>query len=104
MAAQSSVIDLRLEALRSTLADLPEVTKDWPSMDSVERDSWAMDWNQVVGAYLAEVDAAKEAGQLSPSQEEQLAVVLRELRRSIPLIDQLGLYRPPLPTKARALS
>lgn len=60
------MIDLRLEALRSTLEDLPEVTKDWPSMDSVERDSWVMDWNQVVGAYLAEVDAAKRGGPAIP--------------------------------------
>jgi hypothetical protein len=93
-------IEIGLEALRLMIADLPEVAAEWDELSDGERASWSLDWDQLMGSYLYLLDKYYRSQQLTPDQQVRYCTILRRLRESMALIDELQLFPPPVPLEA----
>jgi hypothetical protein len=97
MAAQVQLdlrIDIRLEALRAMLADLPAVIQEWPELTDAERASWSLDWDQMVGAIAVVIDPAYRSGRMRGEQRKCYRAVLARLRAVLPELRALHLAVP----------
>jgi len=100
MAAQtaaSSRVNLELESLRLMIGDLADVAADWPELSGVERASWSLDWDQIMGSLEALLDPAYRAGLMTPDQQERYGDLLCRLRDGTPTLEWLGLQQPSIP-------
>lgn len=90
-------LDVRLEALRALLADLPEVARDWPHLTDAERTSWSLDWDQIMGALGAVLDPAYRGGTMPDEQRSRYREALAGLRAALPCVRTLKLAVPKIP-------
>jgi hypothetical protein len=84
-------------AIRLTLGDLPEMAADWSEPLDAEHASWSLEWDHLMGDNLTELDEHARAGRMTAAQREEYGKLLAELARALPRIEQLNLYRPPVP-------
>jgi len=78
------------------LDDLPEVARDWPQMSDAERASWSLDWDQVIGGDVRLLERQRRSDQMTPDQQARYRDLLCKLKEALPIIERLGLYRPPV--------
>ena len=76
--------------------DLPEIIEEWDELADGERASLSLDWDHLMGSYLAELEEYRRAGVLSEEQERAYERLRGELEENFPIIERLGLYRPPV--------
>lgn len=91
-------IDLRLEALRAMLADLPGLIAEWPSLTEAERCAWSLDWDQLMGALEALLDPACRSGAMRGAQRECYLDLMARLRDALPNLRALDLATPLVPS------
>jgi len=87
-------VGLRLEALGSMLADLPDVAREWPDLSAAERASWSLDWDQAMGALQAVLGPAYSDANMSSEQQACYRKVLADLQTALPHIRTLQLAVP----------
>jgi hypothetical protein len=95
--AISQRVESRLEWLRRTLGDLPEIAAEWAELGDGERVGWSTDWAQIMASDLPELERYRRAGQLTPEQATRYRGLLRQLAAALPTVEQLGLYPPTVP-------
>ena len=93
-------IDLRLEALRAMLLDLPDVTQEWSALTESERSAWSLDWDQRMGSLATVLDPAYRSGSMRGEQRERYRHLLARLREALPSLRALQLAAPPVPLTA----
>lgn len=86
-----------LGAVDLMLADLPEVAAQWDSLSDAERVSWSLDWDHTMADQLGELAAMYGRGSLSEEHAVAYRQLLQQLKRALPTIRRLNLYRPPVP-------
>jgi hypothetical protein len=99
MALQADVnerIDRRIYAISATIPDVVELATQWDRLSDDERASFSLDWDHLMGDYLTELDEHARAGRMTAKQRAEYATLLAELARTLPLIERLNLYRPPV--------
>lgn len=86
---------MRLGLIELMLADLPEIAAGWQELSEGERVGWSIDWgNEMVGlGHLAQFACD---GGLTAEQQGRYQSILRALREALPVMERLGLRRPPL--------
>ena len=95
--ADEGRVDRLIEGVLLEVRELPEVESEWEGMDERERSAVADDWDLVVMAdYLRAVEKRHRAGSLTAAQEGAYRRLKEELRANLPIIERLGLYRPPV--------
>ena len=93
-------IAIGLESLRLTLGELSEVAGEWTRLDDGERASWSLDWDQLMATYLPLLERAYRSGAMTPDQRARYCEILRRLKETLPTIERLQLYPPPVPLGA----
>ena len=78
------------------LRDLPEVANEWEQISEGERAAWSIDWSNEMSS-LAQVADFASKGLLTAEQQVSYREVLHRLVDLLPLVQRLGLYRPPIP-------
>ena len=86
--------DLRVVLLSNR--DLPEILEEWDDLADGERASLSLEWDHLMGSYLVELEKCRRAGELSAAQEDSYRRLKEELKANLPVIERLGLYRPPV--------
>jgi hypothetical protein len=89
-------IEIGLDLIGRAIDDLPEVARDWPTMDDGERASWSLDWDHLMGTYLRLLALRDQAGRLTTDQHQRYCVLMAKLAEARPTIERLQLYPPPL--------
>lgn len=87
-------LDLALKSIHLMINDLPDVARDWSTMDSTEKASWGLDWWQVMMSDLPLLEKHFRLSEMTKDQEMQYRRTLGKLRDSLALLDRLGLDRP----------
>jgi hypothetical protein len=90
-------IDGELEAVEEMVAELEEVACEWTNMPESVRVSWSLDWDQAMGTLMLELASTDVQGQMSDEQIVKYQSLLASLKRAMPTIVRLNLYRPPVP-------
>ena len=88
--------DRDIEAVLFFNRDLPEILEEWDDLADGERASLSMEWDHLMGSYLAELEDYRRAGALSAAQEDSYRRLREELRDNLPVIERLNFYRPPV--------
>ena len=95
--ADEGRVDGLIEGVLLEVRELPRVAEEWEGMDERERSAVADDWDLVVMAdYLRAVEKRHRRGLLSASEEDSYRRLKEELKASLPTIERLGLYPPPV--------
>ena len=95
--ADEKRVDRLIEGVLLEIRELPRVAEEWEGMDEDQRYAFSYDWDLVVMAdYLRALEKRHRAGELSAAQEGAYRGLKEELRASLPVIERLGLYRPPV--------
>ena len=92
--AAAARADGMLSAVRLTNRDLPEILEEWDDLADGERASLSLDWDHLMGSYLAELEEYRRAGVLSEEQERAYERLRGELEENFPVIERLNFYRP----------
>ena len=89
-------IDLALWGITAEVEFLPKLAEFW-AQDPREADqsSFPYEWYDLMGQ-LETLDRAYRAGQMTPEQAERYRKLLRKLEEALPIIERLGLTRPPV--------
>ena len=89
-------VEIELNSLDLMLADLPEVSEEWSHLPEGERVSWSRDWDQLMGSLRAVLEPAYRAGSMTIEQRERYRRILCALETSLPTLERIGLYTPPM--------
>lgn len=77
------------------LDDLPEIAKVWDEIDGGERVSWSIHWsNEMAG--LKQLARYASDGALTGDQLTRYQELLGNVKRALPTLKRLNLYRPRL--------
>ncbi len=90
-------IDIGLHALEAALDDLLEIVDEWNDLPEGERVSWSLDWDHLMGSYLTLLDEYRQTKRMNDAQARRYYAVRARLRLAMQCIEQLNLYRPPVP-------
>jgi hypothetical protein len=90
----NSRIETGLHALIAEVDWLPNTAAEWDTLSDAAQVSIALDWDHLIGTYLAELDRFYHAGTMTTVQRERYDVLLQKLRDAQPLFERLNLYRP----------
>jgi hypothetical protein len=83
------------------LDELAEVAEEWLLMPEGERVSWSLDWDQLMGSHLPELQRHYSKRDLTPEQRVDYRDLRCRLKEALPTIQRLGLYPPPVPLEDR---
>jgi hypothetical protein len=78
------------------LDELAEVADEWLQMPEGERISWSLDWDQVMGSHLPELQRHYSRRELTPEQRLGYRQLRCRLKEALPTIQRLELYPPPV--------
>jgi hypothetical protein len=93
-AAIRARIDARLRAVAGELSELAEIAADWDTLADLDRVEFSLEWDHLMADYLTMLDEWYWAGRMSVRQQACYRDLLQDLRKVMPMIEQLGLYRP----------
>ena len=102
MAAKTDIadekrVDRLIEGVLLEVRELPRVEAEWEGMDGDQRYAFSYDWDLVVMAdLLLAVEKRHRAGSLTAAEEDAYRRLKEELKASLPTIERLGLYPPPV--------
>ena len=82
----------RLQWAHLTLDELTEVAEEWQEMPDGERTSWSLDWDQVMGSDLPEIEQYYRCGKLTAEQRARYRDLRRRLKAALPTIERLNLF------------
>lgn len=97
-------IELRLNALLASVADLPDIAEEWCALGDAERTSLSLDWDHLMADYLTELDIDYEDGKMAGGQQTRYRQLLRKLKEIMPIIQRLDWYRPTIALDRPALA
>lgn len=92
---QPEYVDLSLRIVSLALAELHDVAADWDTQHTSNSLAWDSEWPD----YLHRFEVLHEtyrAGGMNEDQQARLLTLQRDLEESAPLIESLGLQRPPV--------
>ncbi len=87
-------IEIWLESIRLMLGDLPEIADEWPQLQSGERASLSLDWDQLMGSSLIELDEYYNSDHMTPEQRARYRDLLGKLHDALPIIERIDFMRP----------
>lgn len=90
-------IDGDIEAIEDMVAELNDVARDWAELPESVLVAWCLDWDQAMGTILPSLAQASAESNMSSAQRARYQAVLVQLRRAMPIVERLDLYRPPVP-------
>lgn len=88
-------IDRWLWYLRASLTDLCDVASDWENEHIATKSSWDYEWREEMQRFEILWNTYR-AGVMNDDQKSRLLELQRDLEESAPLIESLGLQRPPV--------
>ena len=89
-------IESGLHAILAETRDLPDLLAAWDALPDWNQASVKIDWDHLMIDYLTELDEFACAGQMTPEQQTRYAEVRGALHDALPIIERLGLERPPV--------
>lgn len=92
-------IDLMLEDVSVSLADLPSILEDQErgELSEHERDVLSMEWIREVHHLRHILDPAYRSGRMTPAQQERYRALLARLKDAMPIIERLDFALPQVP-------
>ena len=82
-----------LRAIASGLDNLPELQARWPDLPQDERDEQDLEWEQLM-SYFDWLGEQSSAGAMTAEERAAYRALRDRVKRSLPLIDAMGLVRP----------
>ena len=89
-------LDRDLASLKSFLDDFPILLDQWDDLEEGPRVTLSLEWDHLMADYLTELDEFYRAGHMTPEQIDQYRDLLSQLKESLPLVDRLSFWRPPV--------
>ena len=89
-------VERRLDLLLAEVEELPSTHAEWDELEDWERTSMSLEWSHLMADYLPQLDGQYRAGELAPEQQARYQDLLRKLKETLPIVERLNLYRPPV--------
>lgn len=89
-------VDLNLDIVDFEIEDILELASIWDDEPDDIRAAEELAWNSTMSRLRLDLDPAYRAGQMTPEQAERYRKLLRKLEEALPIIERLGLTRPPV--------
>lgn len=92
-------IDLNLDIVDFEIEDVSDLAPIWDDEPDDIRAAEELAWNSTMSRVRLDLDPAYRSGQMTPEQVERYRWLLRCLEELLPIIERLGLTRPPVPLR-----